>query len=182
MSHNFFVTASRRLAAASLLVLALGLSACGGDDGDNASEPAGQTSTEQPAPAPTLDKVTDTPATAKAASAAKLSANELQDQTDLIAKGLKDGGFDARNLGKIGGAKANFPVDTQWAVYLYDSERSAAEFVLQLREIRADQEGGFELFRIGNRVYYATMTSELSAEDRAKLDDIAKAVEGSINA
>jgi hypothetical protein len=159
----------------------LGSSACG-DDGDETAKPAGQTPTEQIESAPVeLDKVADTAATAKAASATKVPAEELQSQIDAIAQGLKDGGFDATNVGEIGDAKADFVIDTSWAVYLYESERGAAEFVLGLKDIRSD-EANFELFRIENRVYFASMTSALTAEDRAKLDEIAKAAEGAITA
>jgi outer membrane protein OmpA-like peptidoglycan-associated protein len=72
-------------------------------------------------------------------------------------------------------------IDTSWAVYVYGSERGAAEFVLYMKDARSD-EANYELFRIENRVYFASMTSALTPEDRAKLDEIAKAAEGAISA
>lgn len=169
------------IAAALLSALVLGLSACG-DDGDERAEPAGQAPTTQAEPAPAeLDKVADTAETAKAASATEVPADELQSQIDAVEQGLEDGGFDASNVGTVGDAKANFVIDTSWAVYVYGSDRAAAELALSLKDIRTD-EADFALFRIGNRVYYASMTSALSAEDRAKLDEIAEAVEGAITA
>ncbi len=161
-----------------LVLIAIGLSACGGN-GDQPAEPAETaTGTSKPA-AVQFERVVDTPATAQAASSAVVSPDELQSQIDSIARGLKDGGFDATNAGEVGEAKADFVIDTSWGVYLYESESAAAEFVLGMKDIRED-EANFELFRVGNRVYFATMETPLTAEDKAKLDEIAKAVEGAV--
>lgn len=176
-----FRNTPRRLAAIAMVGLAAGLAGCGGDD-DTASEgqPPAASETQAPAAA-AIDKVTDTAATAKAASATKVPADELEGQIAAVEQGLKDGGFDPSNVGEVGDAKADFEVDTSWAVYVYDSDRSAAEFALSLKDIRPESDApNYELFRVGNRVYYASMTSALSDDDKAKLDTMAKAVEGAI--
>ncbi len=184
MPHAPVNITKRRLTATALLIMAAGLSACGdgGDDGaaPAADTPPAQTTSEAPA-AVELDKVVDTPATAKAASATKVPADELKAQIAAIERGLKGAGFAPSNLGEVGEAKADIAVDTSWVVYVYDSERSTAEFALTMQDVYPDP-ANYEMFRVGNRLYLASMASALTADDKAKLDKIAKAAEGAIAA
>lgn len=169
----------RRLAVVAVLGLTGALTACGDDDATTASPTA--TAPAASAPAAKLDKKTDTAATAAAASADKVSAADLESQSAAIEEGLKSAGFSPSNLGEVGEAKADIVVDTSWAVYVYESDRAAAEFAVSLAEIR-EGPGNYELFRIDNRVYYVSMTTALSDADREKLDAIATAAEGAVAA
>ncbi len=180
MPHTPALLSARRFASTALLLLATGLSACGDDD---TSAPAASTpaAADTTAAAREFEQTVDTAATAKAASATEASADELKIQADAIMRGLSDAGFDPNNVGKLGDAKADIVVDTSWAVYVYASERAAAEFVLSLKEIGL-KDGNYELFRVENRVYYASMTTPLGADGEAKLDKMAAAAEGAIAA
>lgn len=174
MTLQLSLTSTRRIAAIAMVGLAAGLSGCGGD-GDT----AGDTQTAATAPATELDKVVDTAATAKSASAETLSADELEQQIAAIDKGLQDAGFDATNVGKVGDAKADFNIDTSWGVFVYESDRAAADYSVSMQDIYTD-EANYVIFRVGNRVYLTSMQSALSAEDKAKLDQIAAAAEGAV--
>ncbi len=182
MTQRFALT-TRRLTATSLLVLAAGLSACGGDDEPDApvaSTPASQTTPESPAAAK-FEKTVDTAATAAAADAKKVSADELARQIAAIEKGLKDAGFSPSNLGEVGDAKADFAIDTSWVVYVYESARATADFALTMKDVYPDK-ANYEMFRVQNRLYLVSMTSALTADDTSKLATIAAASEGAIAA
>ncbi len=179
MPHSLGFITIRRFTTIALLALAGTLTACGGS-GDTAPAPT-KSSPAETAPATKLDKKTDTAATAKSASAAKVPADQLKTQSAAIERGLSDAGLAPNNVGAIGGAKADIVVDTSWAVYVYESDRAAAEFALSIRDIRSDP-ANYRMFRIGNRIYYVSMTSALTSTDTAKLDKIADAAEGAIAA
>lgn len=179
MTFRFSHTSPRRLAAITMVGLAAGLSACGGDDDTATDTPApAETATQAPAAAE-LDKVVDTAATAKSASAEQVPADELDRQIAAIEEGLKGGGFEASNVGEVGEAKADFVIDTSWVVYVYESDRATAEFAMTMKDVYPD-EANYEMFRVGNRLYLVSMTSALSADDTTKLDQIAAAAEGAI--
>lgn len=173
-------TVCRSATAALVAVTAAGtLAACGGSD-DTAETPA-KTVPSETGPAVKLDKKVDTAATAEAADDTKVPADQLEGQIAAIERGLKDAGFNASSYGVVGDAKETIVVDRSWSAYVYESDRAAAEFVLSLEDVLPDS-ANFELFRIDNRVYYAVMTSALSDDDRAKLDEMAVAAEGAIAA
>lgn len=178
MTLQFSLTSTRRIAAITMVGLAAGLSACGGDD-DTSGDAQSPTQTVTEAPAAELDKVVDTAATAKSASAETVSADELERQIDAIDTGLDDAGFEAINVGKVGDAKANFNIDTSWGVFVYESDRAAADYAVSMQDIYTE-DSNYVMFRVGNRIYLTSMTSALSADDKTKLDQIAAAAEGSI--
>ncbi len=184
MRRSVARSTARGIPATALLALAGTIAACGGSGGGGTATTPTKTSPPAQAettPAVRLDKKTDTAASARSASAAKVAPDELKAQTAAIERGLKDAGFAPISLGKVGDAKADIAVDRSWVVFVYESDRAAAKFALTLKDVYPDP-AKYTMFRIDNRIYLVSMSSALSDADTAKLDKIAAAAEGAITA